>query len=102
MKNKTVKFHDNPKPTVWTKWECSGGSRWTSAHVHEVEGSICCFSGCNCGSVIRVVGKTSDVNEASEWFREPINPKPNVGSFKGTWYDQLAAFEKFHKLIETE
>jgi len=59
--------------TVWTKYECGGGARWTSARrwLDERAGEICNFSGCGCNTPIRIAGRTSNRGEASAWFRRP-------------------------------
>ena len=57
--------------TVWTKLECpNSGARWTTTHLF-IPGTICNFSGCDCGEKVKQVGRTSDVEEASNWFRGP-------------------------------
>lgn len=58
--------------TVWIMWECGGGSRWTSTNrnpLENSEGKVCEFSGCNCGTIVKRIGETSDRNKAGDWFR---------------------------------
>ena len=59
-----------PEETVWMKFECGGGARWTSTY-HNYSGEVCSFSGCNCGTLVKLAGKTSDRSEAGDWFRRP-------------------------------
>jgi hypothetical protein len=59
------------KPTVWMQFECGGGARWTSTS-EDCDGQTCNFSGCNCGTVVKKVGVTSDRTEAADWFRRPV------------------------------
>ena len=61
----------NDNPTVWKKFECGAGARWTSAY-EDYAGKVCCFSGCNCGTLVKLAGETSDLNEAADWFRRPL------------------------------
>lgn len=62
--------------TKWTKFKCGGGARWTSV-MHDYTDEICSFSGCNCGTKVKNMGTTTNVNEASAWFRIPSkNTKP--------------------------
>ncbi len=60
------------KQTIWTLFECGGGSRWSSAHgafFDNSEGEVCNFSGCNCGTKTNRVKETTDRSEAHDWFR---------------------------------
>lgn len=61
------------KETVWKKFQCGGGARWTETKVFgsTVENSICNFSGCNCKTQVKIIGTTTDINEAREWFKRP-------------------------------
>jgi hypothetical protein len=64
------------KPTVWVKFECGGGARWTSIKGPmgtNYAGEVCCFSGCNCGTKVRRIGETADRDEAHDWFRRPAH-----------------------------
>ena len=59
------------KQTVWNKWECGGGSRWTSVvgspWSDNLRGTICNFSGCGCGTKVEHRGYMHDASE--NWFR---------------------------------
>lgn len=61
-------------PTVWQKWQCGGGARWTSVigspFNENLTGTICNFSGCNCGTKITDAGHANR-EEAGKWFRRP-------------------------------
>ena len=63
------------KKTVWQKWQCGNGARWLSVvgspFNENLTGTICNFSGCNCGTKVQNQGQTSDVNEANQWFQRP-------------------------------
>ena len=59
------------KPTVWRKYQCGGGARWTSTN-EELDGTICNFSGCNCLTTVRKVGYAHSVDELDGWFRRPL------------------------------
>lgn len=50
---------------IWMKFECGAGSRWTST-VEDSSGDICAFSGCKCGTKVKMVGETDDREE--DWF----------------------------------
>jgi hypothetical protein len=50
---------------IWMKFECGAGSRWTST-TEDYSGYVCNFSGCNCGTRVKLVGDTDNVHE--EWF----------------------------------
>jgi hypothetical protein len=73
--------------TVWMKFECGGGARWTST-CEDYAGKVCCFSGCNCGTVVKLTGKTTDRSEASAWFRRPlVEPTPESEAFEAMLAD---------------
>jgi hypothetical protein len=56
--------------TVWYKYECGGGCRWTTIHeVTDAKEQKCNFSGCGCGTNIKLKGQTQDRHEAYVWFR---------------------------------
>jgi hypothetical protein len=65
--------------TVWEKWQCGGGARWTSVHnsppVENLRGTICNFSGCNCGTKVTHQGYAFTVEDASNWFYRPVKQK---------------------------
>jgi hypothetical protein len=58
--------------TVWRKWECGGGSRWTTVvgipYSDNLENTICNFSGCGCKTAVHGQGFT-DRSGAVAWFR---------------------------------
>ncbi len=58
------------RQTVWMMFECPGGSRYTST-TSDDHGKPCEFSGCNCGGVVKRVGRTIELNVAAAWFRRP-------------------------------
>ena len=79
-------MHTHPQ-TVWVKWECDLGRRWTSTKrtvVHNQATTTpivpkrvgasylieCTFSGCPPGHAEHVVGETTDIKEARAWFRD--------------------------------
>lgn len=49
------------------QFECGAGSRWNSTR-EDSSGETCNFSGCNCGTKVRMVRKTTDIDAASAWF----------------------------------
>ncbi len=55
------------RETTWIKFECGGGSRWTSTGVQPDRGP-CNFSGCNCKTQFKAVGTTTSRDEAASWF----------------------------------
>src|SRR4051812_31912351 len=63
--------------TVWLKWECDHGARWTSVKgspfSDEQDGTPCYFSGCTPGHLIHARGETTDVH--CDWFRRPQQRK---------------------------
>jgi hypothetical protein len=48
---------------TWRLFECDAGRRWASA-IEDDAGSICDFSGCGCGTIVRQVGTTTDRDTA--------------------------------------
>lgn len=58
----------NKKPTVWQKFECGNGSRFTSV-THDHSNEVCSFSGCNCNTHVKLIGTTRDYIEASNWLK---------------------------------
>lgn len=69
--------HTTPPATVWQKWQCGAGARWTSVN-HDYAGKICDFAGCGCGTAVQLMGKTADRAEAHKWFRQP--PRKSVAA----------------------
>jgi hypothetical protein len=62
--------------TTWMKFECPGGSRYTST-TEDDHGKPCTFSGCSCNGTVRKRGTTTDRAEAASWFRRPeCDPQP--------------------------
>ena len=61
--------------TVWQKWQCGGHARWTSVYgsplYEDLTGTICNFSGCNCGTKVTSHGHAHSAAEASRWFHRP-------------------------------
>jgi hypothetical protein len=63
----------NDNPTVWIKYECEQGCRWTAmkgSFLDLITDDECNFSGCEPGHRVTVVGETTDSNEAHDWFRD--------------------------------
>ncbi len=56
---------------TWKLFQCGGGARWSSTR-EDYSGEICNFSGCGCGSIVRMIRKTTDLDDAGQWFRRPI------------------------------
>ena len=62
------------KPTVWNMMECPGNARWTEpdgSPFADGPESVCTTSGCECGGRVKLVGQTTDGDEAAKWFRRP-------------------------------
>ena len=70
------------KYSIWNKWECGGGSRWTTPGPGGTnhEGTVCNVSGCNCNTLVKGMGQACDLDEAREWFHKRVvsssTPKP--------------------------
>lgn len=59
--------------TVWNKFKCDHGARWTATETSfdgETTGE-CQFSGCQPGHKFKLIGPTSDRDEACRWFKRP-------------------------------
>ena len=70
MKTKQTPY-ENP---VWIKYRCFKGAQFTAVKGGTCEipdKSRCEFSGCNTKHQVRVIGETSDRNEAHNWFHSP-------------------------------
>jgi hypothetical protein len=66
------------KTTVWHKFQCPGGNRWTSTltpGTSDPTGQKCEFSGCNCNGIVTYEGQTIELNDAHKWFRQPHGKK---------------------------
>lgn len=92
--------------TTWFKYECDGGSRWTSTSrlLDDESERICNFSGCNCNTTVRCVGQTTDLDEAHNWFRRPPANRTKVTIFnqgvkKDYYFATDDATENFLKQI---
>ena len=62
---------DNP---TWLKYRCYKGAQFTAVKggICEIpDKSRCVFSGCTTKHQVRIVGETSDRNEAHNWFNNP-------------------------------
>ena len=56
--------------TIWIKYECEKGNRWTlTKGPFQDHPGKCVFSGCETTHNFKIVGETSNVDEASEWFK---------------------------------
>jgi hypothetical protein len=71
------------KYSIWNKWECGGGSRWTTpatAGGTYYEGTVCNVSGCNCNTLVKGKGQACNLDDAREWFHKRVasssTPKP--------------------------
>lgn len=90
------------KYSIWNKWECGAGTRWTTPNGGiDHEGTTCSFSGCNCNTLVKGMGQTCNVGEAREWLRKPsqsvTSDKPSsVPVVKPT----LEIFPKYKRLVE--
>jgi hypothetical protein len=74
-KNTATSAHDtDTKATVWIKYECRNGNRWTAVNSYngifaDVPGR-CVFSGCDRRHTFWAVGETKDREEVNAWFRD--------------------------------
>jgi hypothetical protein len=86
------------KATVWQKWECGAGSRFTTVvggpFSEDLHGSICNFSGCNCGTRVKSKGYTENVAVASQWFQTPT-ARTVTFNFQQTGFNAHKAVGKF-------
>ena len=59
--------------TVWIKYECDNGARWTAVKggMCETRAGKCRFSGCPNGHNYHRAGETTNRHEAHEWFNRP-------------------------------
>ncbi len=65
--SKQVERRTSPRTddAVWMMFECGAGSRWVST-TEDSSGDVCSFSGCGCGTKVKLVGETDD--RGAKWF----------------------------------
>ena len=58
------------KPQVWNLLRCSGWAQWSETSFFVPR--KCDFSGCDCNGEVYLEKRTTDLQEASRWFKEPF------------------------------